>query len=157
MTPAVKQLQQAGVDYRLHRYRHDRVSESWGMEAAQKLGLPPKQVFKTLMVQSESGELAVAIVAVSSQLDLKILARHCGFRKAQMADAAQAERASGYKLGGISALGQKRRLPTVIDESACQFDTIFISAGRRGLEIEMDPRQLAGLIHARFANIARIG
>ncbi|MBT3358712.1 MAG: Cys-tRNA(Pro) deacylase [Rhodospirillales bacterium] len=157
MTPAVTMAKKAGVQFKIHRYEHDPDAESFGGEAAEKLQLPESQVFKTLLASmSLAGRetLVVAVVPVGGMLDLKRLASALGGKKAVMADAAEAQRATGYLVGGISPLGQKRKLPTVIDATARQFETIFVSAGRRGLEIELSPDDLGKLTDARFAAIA---
>ncbi|SDS59860.1 Cys-tRNA(Pro)/Cys-tRNA(Cys) deacylase [Halopseudomonas xinjiangensis] len=155
MTPATKQLDQAKVSYRLHRYEHDPKAESYGTEAADKLGLDAAQVFKTLLAASETGELLVAIVPVNGKLNLKNLASAAGVKKAAMADPAAAQRSTGYLVGGISPLGQKKRLRTYLDESAGIFETIFVSGGRRGLEIELAPTDLAKQTQGKLADIGR--
>lgn len=155
MTPATKQLDKAGIAYRLHRYDHDPKAESYGGEAAEKLGLATDQVFKTLVAASETGELLVAIVPVNGKLNLKNLANVAGIKKAAMADPAAAQRSSGYLVGGISPIGQKKALRTFIDRSAESFETIYISAGRRGLEIELAPQDLAKQTRGQFADIGR--
>ena len=155
MTPATKQLDRANVPYRLHRYEHDPKAESYGHEAADKLGLDPAMVFKTLLAASETGELLVAIVPVNGKLNLKNLANAAGVKKAAMADPAAAQRSTGYLLGGISPLGQKRRLPTVLDSSAGEFAQIFVSAGRRGMDIELAAADLCAVLGGSFAPIAR--
>ena len=152
MTPAVKMAEEAGVDFRLHRYQHDPGAESYGLEAAQLLDLDPRRVFKTLLAVVDD-QPQVAMVPVHLGLDLKALAKAAGGKKAQMADADLAQRITGYVLGGISPLGQKRRLRSFIDDSALGFDTIFVSAGRRGLEIELAPADLAGLVDGEFAEL----
>lgn len=138
----------------MHPYDHDPASTSYGEEAAHALDLPPGRVFKTL-VASVDGRLTVAVVPVAGELDLKALAAAVGGKRASMADPADAERATGYVRGGISPLGQRRRLPAVVDESAAGFDTVFVSAGRRGLQIELAPADLVRLTGARTATIAR--
>lgn len=155
MTPATKQLDAARIAYRLHRYEHDPKAESYGGEAAEKLGLATDQVFKTLVAASETGELLVAIVPVHGKLNLKNLASAAGAKKAVMADPAAAQRSSGYLVGGISPIGQKKALRTFIDQSAEAFATIYVSAGRRGLEIELAPQDLAKQTQGRFADIGR--
>ncbi|MES9940655.1 MAG: Cys-tRNA(Pro) deacylase [Candidatus Thiodiazotropha sp. 6PLUC2] len=155
MTPAIEVAKRAGISYTTHSYEHDPKHESFGMEAVEKLGLPADQVFKTLVVSLEGKGLAVAVVPVSSKLDLKLLAKVLKVKKATMADARAVQRSSGYVLGGVSPLGQKRQLPSVIDASAEGFSTIYVSAGKRGLEIELDPRDLAQLLSATVAEIAK--
>lgn len=140
-TPAVTALVRAGVVHRVHAYDHDPAAASYGLEAAQALGVEPQRVFKTLVAKVDD-TLVVGLVPVSGELDLKALARASGGRRATMADPATAQRATGYVLGGISPLGQKRTHRTVLDESALGFSTILVSAGRRGLELELDPRDL---------------
>ena len=153
-TPATKAATKAGIGFIVHEYRHDPKAESYGSEAADRLGLDPAQVFKTLIADVDS-RLVVAVVPVNCQLDLRALAAAAGAKKAALADERAAERATGYVLGGISPLGQRKDLPTYIDESARTLDTMFVSAGRRGLEIELSPDDLARLTNAAMAAIAR--
>jgi Cys-tRNA(Pro)/Cys-tRNA(Cys) deacylase len=155
MTPAVHTAQQARIPFRLHEYDHDPGANSYGDEAAAKLGVDPDRVFKTLVAASDDGRLAVAVLPVSAQLDLKRFAKVLGAKKAAMADKPQVERATGYVLGGVSPLGQKKRLRTVIDASAAQHDTVYISAGKRGLQMELAPGDLAELTGARLEAIGR--
>jgi Cys-tRNA(Pro)/Cys-tRNA(Cys) deacylase len=152
-TPAVQALQRAGVEHTLHSYEHDPRAESYGVEAAEVLGVDPARVFKTLLADAD-GRLVVAVVPVSGRLDLKAVARAVGARKAFMADPAAAQRATGYVVGGISPLGQKRVHPTVVDVSALDHATVLVSAGRRGLDVELDPRDLVSLTRATAAPIA---
>jgi Cys-tRNA(Pro)/Cys-tRNA(Cys) deacylase len=152
-TPATKALDKAKVAYTTHAYAHDPTHESYGLEAAERLNLDPAIVFKTL-VASVDGSLTVAIVPVARQLDLKALASARKAKKAQMADVKLAERTTGYVAGGISPLGQRKQLPTVIDESATAHTTIHVSGGRRGLEIELDPQELVRLTRATVAPIS---
>ncbi len=152
-TPATALLAKRKVPYTLHSYDHDPRHESFGLEAASALGLDPSRVFKTLVAEVD-GALAVGVVPVTGQLDLKALAAALKGKKARMAEVAAAERATGYVAGGISPLGQKKRLPVVIDASATAFDTVFCSAGRRGLEVELSPSALAELTGAVVAPIA---
>lgn len=154
MTPAVRAAEKAGVPFKVHEYPHDPGAASFGLEAAEAMGVEPERVFKTL-VASVDGRLVVGVVPVAQSLDLKALAATVGGKKAAMADAADAERATGYVVGGISPLGQKRRLPCVLDASAQSFETVFVSAGRRGLEIELAPSALSSLAGADVAQIAR--
>jgi Cys-tRNA(Pro)/Cys-tRNA(Cys) deacylase len=154
VTPAVLAAQRAGVAHRVHEYEHDPAHPSYGSEAAEALGVEPERVFKTLVVSAD-GRLAVGVVPVAASLDLKAMAAAVGAKKALMADPADAERATGYVLGGISPLGQKKRLPTVVDASAQAHDTVLVSAGRRGLEIELAPADLVALAGAVVAAVAR--
>jgi Cys-tRNA(Pro)/Cys-tRNA(Cys) deacylase len=153
-TPAITALTRADVPFALHSYEHDPNAASYGAEAAEALGVPPQRVFKTLLADVD-GKLAVAVVPVSGQLDLKALASALGGKKSAMADPVDAERATGYALGGISPLGQRKPLPTIVDESVLEHETVFCSAGRRGLEIEMAPADLLRLTTARTAPISR--
>ncbi|MGB0098904.1 MAG: Cys-tRNA(Pro) deacylase [Nocardioides sp.] len=153
-TPATVELTRAGIDYTLHEYVHDPRAASFGLEAAAALGLEPEQVFKTLMT-SVDGALTVGIVPVAGQLDLKALARAVGGSKAVMADVGAAERATGYVAGGISPVGQKRSHPTVLDESALAFETVYVSGGRRGLDLGLAPADLVRVTGAVLARIAR--
>jgi Cys-tRNA(Pro)/Cys-tRNA(Cys) deacylase len=151
-TPATALLVKAGVSYRLHSYEHG-TGAAYGPEAAQALRLDPARVFKTLVADVD-GALTVGIVPVAAKLDLKALAAAAGGKRAKMAEVAAAERATGYVAGGISPLGQRKRLPTVLDASAEGLETLFCSAGRRGLEVELAPADLARLTGATFAPIA---
>lgn len=155
MTPAIDLLKKARAEFRVHSYIHDPKSASYGLEAAEKLGLPPEQVYKTLLASTEKGELLVAVVPVAGSLDLKALASAAGVKKVDMADLGVAQRSTGYLVGGISPLGQKKRLRTFIDESARTFPSIFVSAGRRGLEVELAAQVLAEQTRASFAAIGR--
>lgn len=155
MTPAINQAKKAGIEFRIHEYTHDPDAESYGLEAAEKLEVAPDRVFKTLVVQLDGKELAVGVVPVATSLNLKAIAAALRAKRAEMADMAAAERTTGYVAGGISPLGQKKRLRTVIDESATRHDTMYVSAGRRGLEIELAPNDLAKLCNASFAAVAR--
>ncbi|MFJ4698593.1 Cys-tRNA(Pro) deacylase [Streptomyces sp. NPDC088768] len=153
-TPATVALAQAGTSYTLHAYAHDPAHPSYGEEAAEALGVTPDRVFKTLVAEVD-GSLTVAVVPVAGTLDLKALAAAAGGKRAVMADPAAAERMTGYVRGGISPLGQRRPLPTVIDDSAAAHATICVSAGRRGLEVELAPEDLATLTKAVLAPIGR--
>ncbi len=154
-TPAVRVLEKAKVAHTLHPYDPDHPSEQgYGEAAVAALGSDPRQVFKTLVARVD-GELTVAIVPVAGTLDLKALAAAAGGRKAVMADPADAERTTGYVRGGISPLGQRKQLPTVVDESALQFATIMVSAGKRGLQVELPPADLVRLTRAKTAPIGR--
>jgi Cys-tRNA(Pro)/Cys-tRNA(Cys) deacylase len=151
-TPATALLVRQKVTHEVHTYDHG-AGQAYGPEAAERLGLDPERVFKTLVAEVD-GALTVGVVPVSATLDLKALAGAAGGKRARMADVAAAERATGYVAGGISPLGQRKRLPTVVDESAQRWDTIFCSGGRRGLEIELAPADLVRLCEAKYAPIA---
>ena len=157
MTPAIRAAKAAGVTIKVHEYRHQPGNAQYGMEAAEALGLDPARVFKTLLVSlnGDRRRLAVAVVPVSGQLDLKAMASACGAKKVEMAEPSAAERATGYVVGGISPLGQKRRLPIVLDATLNRFDTVFVSGGRRGLDIEIAPADLVRLCQATTAPIGR--
>ncbi|MEK1940418.1 MAG: Cys-tRNA(Pro) deacylase [Pseudomonas sp.] len=155
MTPAIDLLKKARAEHRVLSYSHDPKAASYGLEAAEKLGLEPARVFKTLLAASEKGELLVAVVPVAGTLDLKALAHAAGVKKTDMADPAAAQRSTGYLLGGISPLGQKKRLRTFIDESAKQYPSIYVSAGRRGLEVELAAEVLAAHCQGQFAAVGR--
>ncbi len=155
MTPAIDLLKKQRAEHRVHSYQHDPKAASYGLEAAEKLGLEPARVFKTLLAATEKGELLVAVVPVAGSLDLKALASAAGAKKAEMADPQAAQRSTGYLLGGISPLGQKKRLRTFIDQSAGQWPSIYVSAGRRGLEVELSASVLAELTAGQFAELAR--
>jgi Cys-tRNA(Pro)/Cys-tRNA(Cys) deacylase len=152
-TPATALLAKAGVVHTLHPYDHDPRAEAYGEEAAALLGVVPARLFKTL-IAAVDGKLACGVVPVAGRLDLKALAAAVGGKRAEMADPAAAQRATGYVLGGISPLGQKSRLPIVIDSSALVFDTVFVSAGKRGLQVELSPSDLVSLTGAKTAPIA---
>lgn len=157
MTPAIVALQRAGIPHTLHEYQPQGGAAGYGAEAAAALGVAPQRVFKTLLVGSDGGQprLAVACVPVDKQLDLRALAAASRVKKLDLAPAAEAERATGYVVGGISPLGQRKRLPMLVDDSALQFESVFISGGRRGLEIELSPMHLIALCEARTAAISR--
>jgi Cys-tRNA(Pro)/Cys-tRNA(Cys) deacylase len=152
-TPATALLTKQKVAHVLHAYHHDPRADSYGLEAVEALGLEPARVFKTLVAEVD-GKLTVGVVPVTGQLDLKALAMAAGGKKAKMADPAAAQRATGYVLGGISPLGHRSRLPVVIDATAPAFSTVYCSAGRRGLEVELDPADLVRLTNAVVAGIA---
>ncbi|MGZ4444836.1 MAG: Cys-tRNA(Pro) deacylase [Nocardioidaceae bacterium] len=153
-TPATVALTRAGIAFTVHAYEHDPAAPSYGTEAAAALGLDPEQVFKTLFTQVD-GRLVVGIVPVSGQLDLKGVAAAVGGKKAVMADPADAERATGYVVGGISPIGQRRAHPTVLDDSALSFDTVYVSGGRRGLDLGLAPSDLVAVTKATVAPIRR--
>lgn len=153
-TPAIDVLTADGAAFEVHAYDHDPRAESYGAEAAAALGIAVGQVFKTLLADVD-GELVVAVVPVSGQLDLKALAKAVGGRRATMADPQAAERATGYVVGGISPLGQRRPHRTVVDDTALAWETVNVSAGRRGLEIELAPADLVRLTDAVTAQVRR--
>ena len=154
MTPAIEAARRAGVAFEVLEYEHRPGGPGYGQAAAEMLALPPEAVFKTLLARAD-GRLVVALVPVSRTLDLKALAAAVGARRAEMAEAAEAERATGYVVGGISPLGQRRRLLTVIDRSAARLPRVFVSAGRRGLEIALRPGDLQALCGAELADVSR--
>ena len=153
-TTATIALDRAKIPFTLHEYEHDPRSASYGLEASAALGVPPERVFKTLVAAVDGGALTVGVIPVHRQLDLKALAAASGGKKAVMAEVTAAERATGYVAGGISPIGQRKRLPVVIDSSAVGLPTIFCSAGRRGLEIEIAPADLIRAAGAKVADIA---
>lgn len=157
-TPAIQAVREADVTYKVHEYEHDPSVTSYGEEAAAALGFDPAMIHKTLVVDVERAgkrELVVAVVPVDAQLDLKALATAIDGKRAEMASVTAAERSSGYVVGGISPLGQRKPLLTVIDEDAILYDTIHVSAGRRGLEIELAAEDLRALTNGIFAAIAK--
>ena len=154
-TAATMALERARIPFTLHEYPHDPRHESYGREASEALGVSSDRVFKTLIAEVD-GALVTGVVPVDGQLDLKALAAASGGKKAAMAQVAAAERATGYVAGGISPVGQRKRLPVVLDESAMRFATVFCSAGRRGLEIEIAPADLVRATDAKVASIGRI-
>jgi Cys-tRNA(Pro)/Cys-tRNA(Cys) deacylase len=153
-TPATLALARAGIAFTAHAYEHDPRAAAYGLEAAEKLRLDPDRVFKTLLANVD-GDLAVGIVPVAQHLDLKALAHALGGKRAEMADPAVAERKTGYVVGGISPIGQKTALPTVLDETAILCESIFVSGGRRGLDLELAPDDLVAITDGRYAPIAR--
>lgn len=155
MTPAIKSAKKAKVPFTIHEYEHDPAAEAYGIEAAQKLGVDPARVYKTLVLTDGGKDLYVAVIPVTMHLDLKKLAKAVGVKKTAMADVKVVERVTGYVVGGVSPLGQKKRLTTIIDASAEDQETIFVSGGRRGLDIELSPRDLAALTGAEFAAVAK--
>jgi Cys-tRNA(Pro)/Cys-tRNA(Cys) deacylase len=155
MTPAIKQMKKNKISFTLHEYDHDPGIRAYGQEAAEKLGIDPAHLFKTLVVCLDNTDLAVGVVPVSGHLDLKAMAKALGAKKAAMADRQQAERSTGYITGGMSPLGQKKQLPTLIDSSAVDLEYIFVSAGRRGLQISLSPLDLASQTRAVFYGISK--
>lgn len=155
MTPAINLARKSKVDFIIHGYEHDPSDGAYGLEAADKLGIPKERVFKTLVVSSDGNELAVGVVPVSSMLSMKSMAKALGVKKVVMAEAADVERSTGYVLGGVSPLGQKNRLQTFVDSSAAGYSTVYVSAGRRGLEIELNPQDLLQLTAGTYAEICQ--
>jgi Cys-tRNA(Pro)/Cys-tRNA(Cys) deacylase len=155
-TPATVVLTKAGISFSAHTYEHDPRSTSYGLEAAQLLGLDPASVFKTLIVNVD-GDATVAVVPVNCSLDLKLIAAARGGRRAELADPTVAQRLTGYVIGGISPIGQKRALPTVLDVSASSLPTIYVSGGRRGFDIGIAPEDLIAATRGSYAAIARVG
>lgn len=151
-TPAISALTAVGIPFSVLQYELGDQAQGWGAEAAQALDIDPARVFKTLMV-SVDGRLRVAIVPVSGNLDLKAMARACTAKRAELADTQDAQRATGYVLGGISPVGQKKAHETVIDDSALEFETILVSAGKRGMDIELRPQDLLAMTRAAVARI----
>lgn len=155
MTPAINILKKKKIKHTVHSYHHDADHPSYGLEAAEKLGIEPQQVFKTLVAELGDGTLAVAIIPVDQMLSMKLLAKAAGAKKAGMADKKMVEKTTGYVLGGVSPLGQKKQLKTFLDISAQDFTTIYISAGRRGLDIELSPDDLLALTRGITADICQ--
>jgi Cys-tRNA(Pro)/Cys-tRNA(Cys) deacylase len=154
-TPATVALSKAGIAHTVHPYHHNPATTSFGEEAAAALGISSSRVFKTLLAEVD-GKLIVAVVPVSGQLDLKALAEAVGGKRASMAEVATAERTTGYVVGGISPIGQRKTLPTVVDASALDHPTIYVSAGRRGLDVELAPGDLIAATKASSASIAKL-
>jgi Cys-tRNA(Pro)/Cys-tRNA(Cys) deacylase len=153
MTPAIDKAKKLKLAFNIHQYTHDDNAISYGQEAADKLGVEHHRVFKTLVVSNPDGAMAVAVIPVSSLLNLKLFAKALGWKKVAMADKVALTRATGYVLGGVSPLGQKKSLKTLIDSRAQQFTTIFVSAGKRGLEMELAAEDLVNAVQGKFANI----
>lgn len=153
MTPAINLAKKHKIPHKVHEYTHDAAAESYGLEAAEKLGVASQQVFKTLVVNLDGKAMAVAVLPVEEMLSMKLIAKAAGGKKAAMADPADVQRSTGYVLGGVSPSGQKKRLKTVIHSSAQAFDTIYVSGGRRGLDIELAPNDLKRILNAEFADI----
>ena len=153
MTPAIKLLTKQKIAHTLHAYQHDPNHGAYGIEAAEKLGIDPTRVFKTLIIELDSGNLACAIIPVAETLNLKSAAKALGAKKASMANIEDAERSTGYIKGGVSPFGQKKRLATVIDESAANLQTVLVSGGKRGLDIELATNDLVKTLNAKLAEI----
>ena len=152
MTPATKLLKANKIDFSIHEYEYDANAKSFGLEAAEKLNLRVEEVFKTLLVTDEKNYF-VAILPVHHQLNLKKVAQAVGAKKLKMSDPKDAERLTGYLVGGISPVGQKKRLKTVIDQSAVQLEKLYVSGGKRGLDIGLKPQDLAKVLSATFADV----
>ncbi|MFU2511943.1 Cys-tRNA(Pro) deacylase [Pseudoalteromonas sp. ASV78] len=152
MTPATQLLKKHRVPFEVLSYEHDANAHSFGLEAVEKLALPAEQVFKTLVLETNAQQLIVAITPVTQQVNLKLLAKACGAKKVQLAAAQKVENSTGYILGGVSPLGQKKRLATYLHSSAKQFNIIYVSAGKRGLEIALDPNTLLKLCNGKLAD-----
>jgi len=152
MTPAIIIAEKNKIDFKVHQYKHDKKAASYGLEAAEKLNVEPLQVFKTLVVEADK-QLVVAVLPVTEQLNLKAVATALKAKKAQMADKNDVLRSSGYVLGGVSPLGQKKQLTTLIDNTAQCHETIYVSAGKRGLEIQLAADDLARLLSANFVDL----
>ncbi len=155
MTPAINIVKKIKISYKVHEYTHDSSRESYGLEAAEKLGIDEFRVFKTLVVRLDNKELAVGVIPVSSMLNMKKIAKAIGAKKAIMASKSDVERSTGYVLGGVSPLGQKKLLKTIIDSSAEKYSTIYVSAGRRGVEIELYPNDLRSLLNGVFYELSQ--
>ena len=155
MTPAINIAKKHKVTHNIHEYTHDEAAESYGLEAAEKMGVSEQRVFKTLVVMLDNTQLAVGVLPVSSMLSMKLIAKAAGAKKAVMADKTDVARSTGYVLGGVSPLRQKKQLKTVIDVSAKNYPTIYVSAGRRGLEIELSPDDLIKLTRGLCAEICQ--
>ncbi|MFT5483723.1 MAG: Cys-tRNA(Pro)/Cys-tRNA(Cys) deacylase [Halieaceae bacterium] len=155
MTPGIDAAKRNKISYQIHEYSHDEASESYGLEAAEKLGVSEERIFKTLVVSLDNKELVVGVIPVSAMLSMKLIAKAASAKKAAMAEKSDVERSTGYVLGGVSPLGQKRRLKTIIDSSAKNYSTIYVSAGRRGLEIELSPDDLTKLTRGELAEICQ--
>lgn len=148
MTPAIKLLEKLNVPFQLHQYHHDESANSYGLEAAEKLAVNANEIFKTLVVETENKQLAVAIIPVEKQLHLKNIAKLLRCKKVVMAEPKRVQTTTGYVLGGISPFGQKKRLTTMLDNSANAYDQIFVSGGKRGLEIALSPKDLIAVLNA---------
>jgi Cys-tRNA(Pro)/Cys-tRNA(Cys) deacylase len=155
MTPGINVAKKNKVSHKIHEYSHDETTESYGLEAAEKLGVIEQRIFKTLVVMLDDKTLAVGIIPVSAMLSMKLIAKAVGAKKANMADKSDVERSTGYVLGGVSPLGQKKALKTIVDDSANHYASIYVSAGRRGLEIELSPADLIKLTNGMLTKICQ--
>lgn len=151
MTPAIDLLINQKISHQIHEYQHDPACQAYGLEAAEKIGVPVEEVFKTLVVKLDAKQLAVAIIPVATKLSMKSIAKAAKAKKAVMAEAIEVQRSSGYVLGGVSPIAQKRQLPTFINDSCRTLETIYISGGRRGLDIALSPTDLQQLLNANYA------
>lgn len=156
MTPAIKQLKKHKIVHTLHEYRHDPNTASYGLEAAEKLGVSADHVFKTLVVRTESDTLVVAILPVSEKLSMKHVAKAIGAKKVRMAEKNTVEKTTGYVLGGVSPFGQKKRLTTLLDASAQQAELIYLSAGKRGLEVSVHPDDVIALLNGQYVPLCHV-
>lgn len=155
MTLALTAAKKAKIPFTTHEYKHDPQNRNFGQEAVEKLGFPAEQIFKTLLAKLDGQTLVVAIIPVAATLDLKALASTIGAKKAELAPVQEAEKATGYLAGGISPLGQKKRLPMVLDDSALHFEKIYVSGGKHGLDIGLAPQDLVQLVQATVASVGR--
>ncbi|TWX54577.1 Cys-tRNA(Pro) deacylase [Colwellia hornerae] len=155
MTPGINVAKKNKVSHKIHEYSHDETADSYGLEAAEKLGVIEQRIFKTLVVMLDNKTLAVGIIPVSAMLSMKLIAKAFGAKKANMADKSDVERSTGYVLGGVSPLGQKKALRTIVDASANNYASIYVSAGRRGLEIELSPADLIKLTNGMVTKISQ--
>jgi Cys-tRNA(Pro)/Cys-tRNA(Cys) deacylase len=156
MTPAIKCLEKAKANFNIHEYTHDPAAESYGLEASEKLGVNAARVFKTLVVMLDAKEFAVGVIPVSDMLSMKNIAKAAGAKKAAMADKLDVERITGYVLGGVSPFGQKKALRTFVDATAETHPSIYVSAGRRGLEVEVAPDVFKNLLRANFVDLTQV-
>ena len=156
MTPGIKLIKSSGFFHQIHEYQHDSSAASYGLEAVEKMQVVAERVFKTLVVKTEKNKFVVAVLPVLPQLSMKRLAKSVNAKKAEMAEKNIVEKMTGYVLGGVCPLGQKKKLTTIIDKSAMEHQTIFVSAGRRGIEIELKPQDLISLTQAQLADILQI-
>jgi len=155
MTPAIRCLKKANIEYQIHQYKHDPNSKAYGKEAAEKLNVSVDRLFKTLVVSMDDTDMSVAVVPVSRQLDLKLFAKSVKAKKVRMADKKEVERSTGYLLGGVSPIGQKKKLKTIIDISASNFDSVYVSAGRRGMQVQLSPKDLSSQTGAAYFEITK--
>jgi Cys-tRNA(Pro)/Cys-tRNA(Cys) deacylase len=153
MTPAVEAARDANINFEIHTYEHDPLVQSYGEEAAIKLGVDPERVFKTLVVELNNKELCVCVLPITCQLNMKFAAKAAGVKKVTMAATKSVKRVTGYVLGGISPLGQKRILRTFIDSTSASFESIYVSGGRRGLDIELHASDLVDMLQANMADL----